>query len=578
MKRLMLKEYFKIFNYIKPNKVTYFFILIADCLTEISFYLLTPVVMKLMIDAAVNSDAQLLKDGLMLTILVSAAGMVLFVSLEFFLFKSFNVTTASISKKVFEHILHLPISYVEQNHSADTISRLTNDIGIMQNAYSWPLRMMLVTLISGLSSSLLMFILDWKVSIILILIGLLSIFFNSKQKDNVKKINDDIQKGMSKYTESLSTAISGFMTIKSLGLEGNIEEEAQGINKDIYENNILLSLKSAFLESRNFLFGSINFIGVIILASFLALKGLSGMGSVVSMIFLLGNVNRMFEQINGMIMQMQGFLAGSERIEELMQTNTEPDKLDMDFVKNSDAMIDLEDIIFSYDGINNVLNKVSLTVKKGQMAALAGPSGGGKSSIVKLILGYYQPSAGKMTIDGKAVRDITVEELRSLISYVPQDAYIFDGTVEENIRYGRYDASKEEIIAAAKAANVEEFIREFPDGYDTQVGERGIKLSGGQRQRIAIARALLKDAPILLLDEATSSLDSQNEQHVQEALNMLMKGKTVLIIAHRLSTIEQSDIIYIIDDGKVAEVGTHDDLLANKSLYHKLHTLQFKTN
>jgi ABC-type multidrug transport system fused ATPase/permease subunit len=209
---------------------------------------------------------------------------------------------------------------------------------------------------------------------------------------------------------------------------------------------------------------------------------------------------------------------------------------------------------------------------------MAGPSGGGKSTILKLLLGYYSPTAGSITVDGIAAKDMTLAKLRSLIAYVPQDAYIFDGTVEENIGYGRPGASQEEIIRAAEAAYADEFICHMEQGYKTLVGERGVRLSGGQRQRIAIARAFLKDAPILLLDEATSSLDSQSEQQVQSALERLMKNKTVLIIAHRLSTIESADIIYLIEEGRIIESGPHNILLKNKSLYHRLYEAQFAAN
>lgn len=209
---------------------------------------------------------------------------------------------------------------------------------------------------------------------------------------------------------------------------------------------------------------------------------------------------------------------------------------------------------------------------------MVGPSGGGKSTVIKLIMGFYPPASGQMTIDGKALKEMTMTELRSLIAYVPQDAYVFDGTVAENIRYGRTEATEEEIMAAARAAFAEEFIQEMPEGYQTLVGERGIKLSGGQRQRIAIARAFLKDAPILLMDEATSSLDSKSEQQVQDALNTLMKGKTSLIIAHRLSTIEHADIIYLVDNGKVAEFGSHGELLEIDGMYRMLYEKQFRIN
>jgi ATP-binding cassette subfamily B protein len=572
MKMINLREYSKIFKFIKPNKFFYFFILAMDCLIEISFYLLTPIVMKLMIDAAVKSNMRLLKSGVLLTLAVSVTAMILFVIVEFFLFRSFETTTANISKKLFSKILRLPVAYVEQNHSGDTISRLTNDIQAMEGSYSWPFRMILVSLISGTGSALVMFILDWKVSIILISIGAVSVLINSRQTKAVKKINDDIQKNSGRYTESLSNMVGGFMTIKSIQFEEHMLDRAYEINKDIYNSGISLAKKSSLTESITYVFNQINFIGVIILASLLASSGLSNLGSVVSMVFLLGHVNRMFEGISSMLIQIQGFTAGFGRVSELMETASEPDRIEIDPVENSKAMIDMRDIVFSYDSKNIVLDGISLSVEEGRIAALVGPSGCGKSTIFKMILGYYQPSSGKMSINRRPLNSMKMDELRSLVAYVPQDAYIFDGTIEENIRYGRLDAAKQEIIAAAKAACADEFICELENGYDTLVGEMGVKLSGGQRQRIAIARAFLKNAPILLLDEATSSLDSQSEMHIQEALNKLMKGKTVLIIAHRLSTVLHADVIYAIENGKVADSGTHEYLMLQCELYKNLYT------
>lgn len=576
MNKLDLKEFFGIFKFIKPNKPAYAIILLIDCLTEISFYLLTPVVMKIMTDAAVGADMELLKKGLLLTLLVSMSGMVIFVTIEFFLFRSFSLTTTGLIKLTFKKILHLPVSYIEQNHSGDTVSRLANDVGTMENAYGWPFRMIVVTLLQGVGSALIMFILDWKVSIVLIIIGLLSVLINVKQKDLVRKLSGEIQKSLGRYTESLSNIIGGFMTVKSLRLEKFLLDNACGINGDIYEKNLELTKKSAFVESRNFFFGTINFIGVILLASFLAMRGLSSLGSVMSMVLLLGNVNRLFSQINGMIIQMQGYLAGAERVTGLMDTESEAGSIQTEAVDGSDAVIEMKEIEFSYDNKNNVLEGINLAVGKGQVAALVGPSGGGKSTVIKIIMGFYQPRSGKMTIDGKPVKTLSMQELRSLIAYVPQDAYVFDCTVGENIGYGRPGASQNDIIAAAKAAHADEFICEMPNGYDTVVGERGVKLSGGQRQRIAIARAFLKDAPILLLDEATSSLDSQSEQQVQEALGTLMKGKTALIIAHRLSTIENADVIYLVENGRVSEYGSHNELMSLGKLYRTLYEKQFR--
>ena len=380
MKNLNIKEYRNIFKYIRPNKLVYAFLMTCDCITEISFYLLKPIVMKLMLDAAIQSDMAKLKDGIWVTLAISLLGMVFFVVLEFYLFKLFQTTSAYIRTCVFDHILHLPVPYIERNHSGDTISRLTNDISVMEKAFQWSFRMILVTLLSGISSAAMMLFLDWKVSIILILVGLLSVAINFKQANGLRKINDHIQKKMGEYTENLSNVISGFMTIKSLQLDKSMMDNTKKINAEILKDNIAVSTKSAFSEARNFLFSSINFIGVILLASYLAMKGVSSLGSVVSMVFLLNNVNNMFGNINNMLINLQGYLAASSRVSGLMETEQEMERVNINSVNESkaDTMIELQDIEFSYEVDTTVLNKISLCIKKGEVAALAGPSGGGK--------------------------------------------------------------------------------------------------------------------------------------------------------------------------------------------------------
>lgn len=255
----------------------------------------------------------------------------------------------------------------------------------------------------------------------------------------------------------------------------------------------------------------------------------------------------------------------------IMPELPENDSMDVEcFRPVENSGITIEDAVFSYDGSEKVLDGVDIIVEKGKTAALVGESGGGKSTVVKLLLGLYQLGGGRISVLGKPLSGYTPDELRRNIAYVPQDAYLFATSIRENIRYGRLGASDEEVVWAARRAYAHDFIMAFPDGYDTLVGERGESLSGGQRQRIAIARAFIRNAPILLLDEATSALDSESEQLVQKGLEALMGGRTALVIAHRLSTIERADMIYVIGGGKVCEKGRHGELMEQNGVYRKL--------
>ena len=238
--------------------------------------------------------------------------------------------------------------------------------------------------------------------------------------------------------------------------------------------------------------------------------------------------------------------------------------------------VEFKDVEFSYNGKDSVLNGISLSVNSGETVALVGPSGVGKSTIINLLLGFYECQSGSIYIDGEDIRNFSRQSLRNMMSLVPQETILFSGSVRENIRYGKLEADEDEIIAAAKSANAHEFIDNFPDGYDTEIGERGIQISGGQRQRIAIASAILKNPVILLLEEATSSLDAESERLVQEATNILIKERTTFIIAHRLSTINNADKIVVMDKGRIIQMGSHNELISQKGLYKNLYDLQFK--
>jgi ABC-type multidrug transport system fused ATPase/permease subunit len=329
--------------------------------------------------------------------------------------------------------------------------------------------------------------------------------------------------------------------------------------------------------------------GLAILGLWLLMGGDVEVGTVWAIIHLYGNASLLFGQVGDMLTRIQRVLAGARRVFELLDWPIEPVEAVPSgeepglAVEPSKDRIAVRDLSFAYPGEDaedsgddvEVLNGINLSARQGQVVALVGPSGGGKSTIVKLLLGFYPVREGVVAIDGKPIDAYPLPQLRSRMAYVPQDAYLFDGTIEENIRYGKPGATREEVIAVAQAANAHIFILEQPDGYDTPVGERGARLSGGQRQRIAIARALIKDAPILLLDEATSALDSESEQQVQDALEVLMRGRTTVAIAHRLSTVENADTIYVIEEGRVVEQGRHEELVGRGGLYSTLHELQF---
>ena len=276
--------------------------------------------------------------------------------------------------------------------------------------------------------------------------------------------------------------------------------------------------------------------------------------------------------------QYQSGVTGFERFIEIMDAEPEHDDPEAVDMGKAEGHIELRNVTYAYDGEKDVLDNVSLNIEKGKTYALVGPSGGGKTTICHLIPHFYDLTSGEILIDGKDLRNVTRESVRRNIGIVQQDIYLFNASIRDNILYGRLDATEEEIIEAAKRANIHDYIMTLENGYDTQIGERGVRLSGGQKQRLSIARVFLKNPPILILDEATSALDNTTEILIQQALDDLCRGRTTLVVAHRLSTIKNADEIAVIADGKIAEQGTHEELIAKNGIYADLYSLQFRAN
>lgn len=574
LKELKLKEILNLVKLLKKRKLPYFLGLLSYCLTETSIVIIVPFIMKYMSDGAVNSDLVLLKKGIILAIIEIILVCTIFVITRRIYASNAHRSIRDLRVGLFDHIKNLPIYFFENTHSGDIISRAYNDMAYIRSSYILYLRMILFLTISGIGAGIAMLILNWKIGVILIILGILSTAVNAKFTIVIRKITDKIHKSMGKLTESISDVFAGYKVIKMFHLENTIMTRFNKNNEVVFSQSMDNVVKTALLDSTNFLISWINFGGIIAAGSLLIFYGSIELGTVIAIMSLLGHFNTMIRRLGGFISNLQRSLSGTERIQQLFNESEEKERYNVKGTKDQSAVIDLEDILFSYKE-KPVINSLTLKVKGGQAVALVGPSGGGKSTIIKLLLGFYPPKSGRISVKGKPLKEYSLWDLRSQISYVPQDSYMFDGTIKENILFGKPEASMKDVEEAAQAANAHSFIMETPQGYNTMVGERGVRLSGGQRQRIAIARAVLKNAPILLLDEATSSLDSQSEYLVQEAINRLMKGRSVLVIAHRLSTIEDADNIYVIDKGKVVESGTHSGLLQKQGTYKKLYDLQF---
>lgn len=543
-------------------------------------------ILKDVIDGALKGDPLSMIHALVLAGSVFLVGAPVSNISDYLIERYIKKAMTDIRMKVFRRVVHLPMDYFEQHHSGDLISRMTNDLETIEQIYAEHVRSLIYVVLFGVIALIAIFILDWRFGLLVSAIGLATSLVNLIFAQPLRRLSNQIQVRWGRLTERLTDLLQGFVETRMFQIEAVIHQKYRQQNEAMSQAAIQRGRVEATYRLLEFFFGSFRVIGLLALGLLMRLQGDPiEVGTIAAIIQLQGNANTLFFGLGHVITGLQSSLAGAGRVLQLLTTPIEPvhrslSKSPQGTVISDKAMVALKDVTFAYgeDGVIKpaVLRDLNLSVVQGEMVALVGPSGGGKSTLVKLLLGFYPLKQGDIIIAGKAVEQYTLAELRAHMAYVPQDAHLFAGTIRENIRYGKPDATETEIIVAAKAANAHDFILQSPHGYETLVGERGAKLSGGQRQRIAIARALLKDAPILLLDEATSALDSESEQLVQDALNKLVQGRTTIVIAHRLSTIEHADVIYVMDKGRGVEQGQHYDLIAKGGLYKRLYESQFR--
>jgi len=483
---------------------------------------------------------------------------------------------ADLREKLYHHLQYLSLSFFTKTPTGILISRLTNDVTLIQGAVSSALTSVLRDCFTIIALTSVVFYRDWKLACIaLIVLPLAAIpIFKFGQKLRKFSIKGQIQMGF--ITSLLHETISGNRIVKAFTMEDyeyrRFSDENDRFFKVLMKRQKIRALSSPVVEA----LGGVGIAGIVLIGGYAVIKGDSTpgtFGSFLAALLLLYKPFKSLSMVNDMI---QGGLAGGSRVFELMDTTPEIRDVDGAVPLNgiSDS-IKFEHASFKYED-EMVLKDINLEVKVGEVLALVGMSGAGKTTLVNLIPRFYDIDEGRIAIDGRDIRTLTIKSLREHIGIVTQQTILFNDTVRNNIAYGDITRSEEEIVEAAKAANAHGFIENLPLRYDTIIGEGGVKLSGGERQRISIARALLKNAPILILDEATSSLDSESEYQVQVALERLMTNRTVFLIAHRLSTIRNAHRILVIDNRRIAEEGTHDELLAMNRVYKRLYQMQFR--
>ena len=488
-----------------------------------------------------------------------------------------NQVIREVRSKLFARLLNLPVAFFDRTRSGDLASNLSNDVSLMQQT--------LASDLVGLVGNVLMFVggtisaIGINPKLTSIVVGVLAIvmagfvFFGRRLRKLTRQGLDALSDTMGAMTEALGNV----RLVKAFARERYESDRANEKLATVFKLNMKTSVGEASMGTVAFTGIFLLFLGVVWYGGRSVLEGTMTVGDIGGFFVTVMLISGPMGNLASLYTRLQRAVGASDRVFALLDEQPEPvdDSGAAKPFPEGAGTVQFKSVDFSYVPGVAVLSRFDLTLAPGQVTALVGSSGSGKTTVANLLFRFYEPQSGQILIEGTDLRDVKREDLRTSIGMVPQDTILFNGTIQENIRYGRLDATDAEVAAAAKSANVHEFVQRFPQGYETVIGERGITLSGGQRQRVAIARAILKNPRILVLDEATSALDTRSELLVREALERLMAGRTTLVIAHRLSTVQNADQIAVLEQGRVMEMGSHQDLLAKRGRYAELVTVVF---
>ena len=480
-------------------------------------------------------------------------------------------------EKVFMHIHRLPFGFFEENETGKLISRINNDVAIMQSTLTRLLKEFLQNSVTLIGLMIWVFYLKWDWALMALIVFPLMIFPVSNIGRKLKKFSHKGQEILGHINSTILESFSGIKIVRAFGMEPRELNKFKAYNDDylkVMKKNVkYVEMTSPLLE----VLGVASSAFILWYGGSQVLSGTISQGTFLAFIVALFMMYTPIRILFKIVASIQTSLAGAERVFEILDQQEEKVIEGKNELKEFKDQIEFKDVCFRYPSREKtVLDKINLTVKKSEIIAIVGMSGAGKTTLVDLLFRFFDVSSGEIFIDGANIKNFKLSALRSHLALVTQETFLFNDTILNNISFGKLeDSTRQEIISAAKAAHVDYFVKNLDDGYETIIGERGIKLSGGQKQRIAIARAILRNAPILILDEATSALDSESEKLVQEALHNLMEHRTSFVIAHRLSTIKHANRILVMDDGKIVESGTHDSLMESSGLYQKYYEMQF---
>lgn len=569
--------YLRILSYIKPYMHRLLFAMVCTIMAAAG-NLYIPWIIKDMIDEVLAD-----KNGTMLNWIAASIIAIFIVRGLFWYGQNYLMSYVGqsviidIRAAVFKKLQRLSVSFYDKNKTGTIMSYVTNDVNALQSAMVENTIEMITEGFILIGSVVAMIYLDWRLTLFTVCTFPVVLWFMEFFGKKIRKTGGRIQECTADITSVLQESVASARVIKSFVREDYEVDRFDVENRANFRANMKNAQLMATLTPVVELVAAIGVTMIIWYGGNNVINGTITAGSLVAFLTYAINISNPIKRLTRVIGNIQKALAAAQRVFMIIDMPEEiAESKDAKQLPEVSGKVEFQNVSFAYNDKGNVITNLSFSVKPGEVIAIVGPSGAGKSTIANLLPRFYDVNKGDIKIDGHSVREVTLDSLREQVGIVPQETMLFNGSVYNNILYGRLDATKEEIEAAAKAANAHDFIMQLTDGYETKLGDRGVNLSGGQRQRIAIARAILKNPRILILDEATSALDTESERVVQEALDRLMVGRTSFVIAHRLSTVKNADKILVLEKGNLVESGTHDELLALDGLYAHLYKIQYR--